>query len=130
MKRIILLFVAAALALSITSCTRILPLRFEKFVDKVEQNQDTYTDEQWDDILLQFDELEQKFEESRKKLTGEEIDRIENAEETFYTIYLKHRVNSAVNSVDENLHELAKKLKNGLKEGWDSLLENLFPEEE
>lgn len=126
MKRIVLISVFAALALSFTSCVnRTLPARFEKFVDKVEVKYKTYTDEQWDDVLLQFNKLDAKFEEAQKKdkLTAGSIDRINKAEGRFYKVYVKHGVSDFVD-VDK-LDETYQNVKEKFKKGIESILEDI-----
>ena len=90
MKRLFLITILTSLALVVTSCVKTLPSRFEKFVDKVEQNAGTLSFNDWEEAYLQFEKFDSELNEAKNKLPYDAITRINKAKERFNNAYLVH----------------------------------------
>ena len=71
MKKFYLSLTLIALALIALSCTQMLPDRVERFVDRVEKNASTYTEEDWERASEQFTKLADEYKESYDKPLSE-----------------------------------------------------------
>lgn len=124
MKKIVLLLAIAAFAASVVSCKMLLPVSFEKFVDYVEKNADSFTEEDWKKTDESFQKLMEEYKANYDDLSQEDHERIDKAIGRYYGIAVKSGFNNIVNSVDEALDGLKQKAQ-GVLDGIGSWLDEL-----
>lgn len=108
MKQFFMFMALAAAALVFISCTSLLPARIENFVDKVEKNAPSYSEEDWDKVSDQFTKLMDRYEKVYNKLSKEDRARIDKAVGRYHAIVLKSGVNNIVNSFDKAVQGVLK----------------------
>lgn len=117
MKKIILFLVAAAFALSLVSCKTMLPVTFEKFVDYVEKNADSFSEEDWQKADKTFHELMDEYKAHSADLSKEDRERIDKAIGKYYAVALKSNIGGIIES--------AKEVVDGIRNSVGSWLEEL-----
>ena len=110
--------------LSITVPQTLLPLRFERFVDKVEKNADSFTKEEWQSASDQFDKLMADYEKSYDKLSDQDKERIDKAIGRYHALVVKSGINSVIESFNEAVSDLSSTIK-GIVKGIGSFFEEL-----
>lgn len=124
MKKVFSYVCIMALALVAFSCTSMLPVRFEKFVDRVESKYSSFNDEDWQKASSQFEKLMEEYENSYDKFSPEERERIDKAIGRYHAIVVKSGINSVIQSFDELVSGVTSKIK-GLLDGVGSFLDEL-----
>lgn len=124
MKKLFLLMALVALTFTVVSCSSMLPARFERFVDKVEQKAPTYTEEDWNKVSDRFQKLVASYKKSYDKLTKEERKSIESSIGRYRAIVFKSGVKNAIQSVNDTLSDLYSTLRNVI-EGVGSFIKEL-----
>lgn len=100
-KSYFLLPLAAAAALLLSSCTRPLPDRMDAFVDKVEQNADTYTEEDWKLANEEFQKLYEEYKADKGSLTGDQVKQVREAMSRYVAKVVESGVSSVTGAVEE-----------------------------
>lgn len=114
MKRMLALMVmAAAVVFTITSCKETLPARFDKFVDKVEQRCDKFSEDDWKKANEQFEKLVDEYTENRSSYNADEQKQIRSAIAKYVGLAAKSGIKTAMDVV------------NGLMEQLPSFLEGI-----
>ena len=129
MKKYLFTIALAALVLVLCSWTTLLVKRFEHFVDKVEKNYATYTDEDWDKANETFSDLMKEYDEDYEKCTEEQHERIDKAIGRYHAIVVKSGAKEAVQSFNDAMGKVSTKLKSILT-GIGSFFESLKKEKE
>ena len=101
-----------------------LPSRFEKFVDKVEKNAPSYTEDDWNNIFEEYDKLNQKYDEAYSKLSSEDRERINKAKGRYIAIIAKYTVHDIIDSSKEAIKDASNIIK-GAADGIKSILNEL-----
>lgn len=96
MKKLFLFMALAAVALLALSCTSMLPDRIEKFVDKVEKNASSYTEEDWEKVSDQFSNLMDQYKQVKDKLSKEDQKRVDKAVGRYRAIVIKSGIKNVV----------------------------------
>lgn len=126
-KSYFLLTLAAAAALLLSSCTRPLPDRMDAFVDKVEQNADTYTEEDWELANEEFQKLYEEYKADKGSLTGDQVKQVREAMSRYVAKVVESGVSSVTGAIEEignqlpgffeDLGNIFKGIGEGLSEG-------------
>ena len=124
MKKIVFVLTFAVVALLVSSCASVLPARFESFVDKVEKNASSYSEDDWQAVSDQFEKLVQQYDKSYDKLKPSERERIDKAIGRYRAILVKSGINNLLDSFDDVVSGLSSKVR-GFIDGIGSFLEEL-----
>lgn len=100
MKRITLFLMMAAVALLAVSCKETLPKRFDSFVNKVEKNCASYSEDDWNKANTKFEELVNEFNENRSSYSQEELNRINADIAKYVGLVTSSGINNAINAVN------------------------------
>lgn len=73
----------------LASCSRPLEDRIERFVNKTEANYETYSEEDWQKSLNEYQALTQEYKDNYQSFSKEEKDRINQALGKYAGILLK-----------------------------------------
>lgn len=85
------------------------------FVEKVEKNAPEYTDEDWDKVNKEYDEIIAEID--KYDYSGDETKRIAELKGKYIGIKTKDSVKDLINSVDKTLQEIKGTVK-GTKDGF------------
>lgn len=85
------------------------------FVEKVEKNAPEYTDEDWDKVNKEYDEIIAEID--KYDYSGDETKRIAELKGKYIGIKTKDSVKDLINSVDKTLQEINGTVK-GMKDGF------------
>ena len=92
----------------------------------MQQNEDSYTDIQWEEMVTKVTELDERYEDLGDTLPLEIKDRIDAAEESLSELYYNHLATNVSDTVGDGIKDLWDKLKEGVKTGVKDLIDNLF----
>lgn len=126
MKNSSLLFLLACLMLAfVVSCRSTLPARFEQFVNRVEKNASSYSQEEWQKASTHFSKLMEQYEKAHDKLSQEERSRIEKAIGRYRAIAVKSGIKDVIRSLDNAISEFSSRFNDYL-DGAESFLKELL----
>lgn len=121
MKRIIILLLTAVIgALSLSSCSTMLPSRFETFSSNVENNGDNYTLRKWERKNQKFGKLCGEYKSNFLRYSANDRHRINSS----VASYVKSAAKSGVTTVTDAVTEITGQF-NDLVDEARELLENL-----
>ena len=106
MKRITLILMMAAVALLAFSCKETLPKRFDSFVNKVEKNCASYSEEDWNKANDQFGKLVQEFEDNQASYNQEEQKQIRADIAKYVGLVASSGINNAINAVNGFINQI------------------------
>ena len=124
MKRLRYIIALAALTLILCSWTTLLVKRFEHFVDKVEKNAATYTEEDWEKANESFSDLMKEYDEDYDKCSEEQHDRIDKCIGRYHALVVKSGADDTLKELNEVLSKVSVKVRSILM-GLGSFLQNL-----
>ena len=124
MKRLSYIIALAALTLILCSWTTLLVKRFEHFVDKVEKNAATYTEEDWEKANESFSDLMKEYDEDYDKCSEEQYDRIDKCIGRYHALVVKSGADDTLKELNEVLSKVSVKVRSILM-GLGSFLQNL-----
>lgn len=124
MKRLSYIIALAALTLILCSWTTLLVKRFEHFVDKVEKNAATYTEEDWEKANESFSNLMKEYDEDYDKCSEEQHDRIDKCIGRYHALVVKSGADDTLKELNEVLSKVSVKVRSILM-GLGSFLQNL-----
>ncbi|MBQ4183551.1 MAG: hypothetical protein II652_01200 [Bacteroidales bacterium] len=124
MKRLSYIIALAALTLILCSWTTLLVKRFEHFVDKVEKNAATYTEEDWEKANESFSDLMKEYDEDYDKCSEEQHDRIDKCIGRYHALVVKSGADDTLKELNEVLSKVSVKVRSILM-GLGSFLQNL-----
>lgn len=124
MKRLSYIITLAALTLILCSWTTLLVKRFEHFVDKVEKNAATYTEEDWEKANESFSDLMKEYDEDYDKCSEEQHDRIDKCIGRYHALVVKSGADDTLKELNEVLSKVSVKVRSILM-GLGSFLQNL-----
>lgn len=101
-----LLFVICAILLMV-ACTSQLPQKFNALADEVEKKGETFSEEQWNQVIAQFDKLVEQYEQKVDKLSEEQKSSINEAIGRFRAAQLK----AGLSKVGDAINEIGDKVK-------------------
>lgn len=127
MKKYLFIAALAALVLVLGSWTTLLVKRFEHFVDKVEKNYTTYTEEDWDKANETFSDLMKEYDEEYDKCTEEQHDRIDKAIGRYHALVFKSGADDAMEAFKTTMSKVGVKVKSILT-GIGSFFEGMKTE--
>ena len=104
--------------LFLTSCEIPTSMKFDNYVDRVEENCDDWTEEEWDMSKEKYRQLLKEYEENYDKMTQEERDAINKTIGRYNGILMK----KGFEKVDESIKGFIDKLPS-LFEGFMSAFE-------
>lgn len=101
-KTFVFTLVAAAFMLLFTACdkTETLPKRFDSFVEKVEKDCASYSDEDWDKANTQFEQMVNEFKENMSSYSEEAQKQIRADISKYVALVTKSGVKSAIDAVN------------------------------
>lgn len=117
MKTIKILLLTLPLLLSV-SCTTTIEEKLDKYIDKVEQECDGYTTEDWEKTNLQFEELLAQFEENYDNMTPEEREVASKAVGRYYGLAAKQGLKESAEQI-ENILELVPDFFEGFSDAFN-----------
>ena len=124
MKRLSYIIALAALTLILCSWTTLLVKRFEHFVDKVEKNAATYTEEDWEKANESFSDLMKEYDEDYDKCSEEQHDRIDKCIGRYHALVVKSGADDTLKELNEVLSKVSVKVRSILM-GLGYFLQNL-----
>lgn len=124
MKRLFCFLSITLIALIAVSCTSMLPVRFEQFVDKVEKNGSSYSEKEWQETSAKFEKLMNEYNQAYDKLSTDDQERINKAIGRYHAVVIKSGVNSVISSFDKIVSSVSSKVK-GFLDGVGSFLNEL-----
>ena len=124
MKRLSYIIALAALTLILCSWTTLLVKRYEHFVDKVEKNAATYTEEDWEKANESFSDLMKEYDEDYDKCSEEQHDRIDKCIGRYHALVVKSGADDTLKELNEVLSKVSVKVRSILM-GLGSFLQNL-----
>lgn len=106
MKKITLFLMMAALVLLAVSCKETLPKRFDSFVNKVEKNCASYSEEDWNKANDQFSKLVDEFNENKNSYSQEEQNQINDDIAKYLGLVAKSGINTAIDAVNGLINQI------------------------
>ena len=106
MKRITLILMMAAVALLAFSCKETLPKRFDSFVNKVEKNCASYSEEDWNKANADFEKLVNEFNENKSSYNQEELNQINADIAKYIGLVASSGINNAINAVNGFINQI------------------------
>lgn len=106
------------------SLSSTLPARVQRFVDRVEKNSSSYTEEEWEKVSEQFTKLMEQYKESYDKLSLEDRAQINKSIGRYYAAVLGSGLKSIIKSFYDTLYGLSF-LFEGFLGGMNSFLKEL-----
>lgn len=116
MKTISPIFVLTLVALMSISCMAPLTERIDAFVDDVEMNYASYTEEDWQVATQKYDEFKVEFTKKYDRLSQAERDLINQAFGRYDAVVAKDKVEDVVNGLKNTVKDAGEWLK-GVVEG-------------
>ena len=110
MKKILLLMVVALVAC--VACTKSLPARMNRLADKIVENADKYTKEEWENMAAQFDTLLNEYRDNYDSFTDDERSEINKAIGKFAKAAAVHGVSQVSKSLGSFLSGFSGKVDN------------------
>lgn len=110
MKKILLLIVVALVAC--VACTKSLPARMNRLADKIVENADKYTQEEWNKMASEFDTLLNEYKENYDSFTEEERSEINRAMGKFAKAATVHGVTQVSKSLGAFMSGFSGKVDN------------------
>ena len=101
MKKIVLLFVSALLVLSSCNGWKQVPNRLEKLVDKIEARGDDFSEEDWNKVSAEYDEIIQQYSDHQDKYTLDESKRVVKAVGRYHALVIKRGFKNAASFVND-----------------------------
>jgi len=92
---------AAAAILLLAACTKSLATRFDDFVNDVEKNCASYSEDDWNKANEQFEKMVKEFDNNKSSYTEEEQKQIRDAIAKYYALVTKSGISSVVDSINE-----------------------------
>ena len=120
MKKSFFLLVAT---LCLASCTSLLPWRIEKFVDRLEKNYESYSDEQREKSSKKFDKLSDEYTDNYRSFSPEEKERINAAVAKYAKISLPWRIEQFVGSLEQNYESYSEAQRERSSKKFDELFD-------
>ena len=116
MKKVVLSVFALFCFMVLTACDKKQSAidNLSNFVEKIEKNAPEYTDEDWDKVNKEYDEIIAEID--KYDYSGDEAKRIAELKGKFIGIKTKDSVRDIVNGADKAIKELVGTV-NGIKEG-------------
>ena len=115
MKRIALIVATALVAAFVWGCSAPLDNRIESFVEKTEAKCESYSQEDWDKSLKQYEALVNEYQTNIDSYTQEQKEKINKAIGRYSGILVKQGVNAAGKAVKDAI-DGASSFINGVKE--------------
>ena len=107
MKRIfILLLMAAVTVMMVSSCKDTLPARFDRFVNYVEKNCETFSKSDWDKASDQFSQLMNEYTENYNTFNSDQRKQINAAITKYAGLAATSGVKSALRVVTDLVNQL------------------------
>ena len=106
MKKITLFLMMVALVLLAVSCKETLPKRFDSFVNKVEKNCASYSEEDWNKANDQFGKLVQEFEDNQASYNQEEQKQIRADIAKYVGLVAGSGLNAAIDAVNGFINQI------------------------
>lgn len=110
----------AAVAVLFVSCKETLPKRFDSFVNKVEKNCDSYSQEDWNKANTEFEKLVQEYQDNKASYNQDEQNQIRADIAKYTGLVTKCGINDVINSMNGFLKEVPSFL-----EGLGGILDGL-----
>ena len=104
--------------LFLTSCEIPTSVKFDNYVDRVEENCDSWTEEEWEMSKEKYSQLLEEYEANYENLTPEERDAINKAIGRYNGILMKQ----GIKKVDKSINDFIERLPS-LFEGFMSAFE-------
>ena len=104
--------------LFLTSCEIPTSVKFDNYVDRVEENCDSWTEEEWEMSKEKYSQLLEEYEANYENLTPEERDAINKAIGRYNGILMKQ----GIKKVDKSINDFIDRLPS-LFEGFMSAFE-------
>jgi len=80
---------------------------FEKFVTEIEENASAFTPTDWNEIHLQFDQLNTElYQRIHSELTSEDQQKIGHLKARYAKVMLKHNLNEMLDNVEDGVEQL------------------------
>jgi len=118
MKIITRVIIFFALCFATSCISDSIPQRLDKFVDNAEFKADSYSDEDWEKSVIQFERLSEQYESSKISYTDAEKQMAARAMGRYHSLLIKKGIESAASYLKEFGKTLPSYLE-GLKEGFD-----------
>ena len=96
---------AAAAILLLTACSKSLTTRFDDFVNDVEKNCASYSEDDWNQANAQFEKMVKEFEDNKSSYTEDEQKQIRDAIAKYYALVTKSGISSVIDSVNEFIQQ-------------------------
>lgn len=109
MKKILVFTMMAAVCMLLfAACNRTetLPKRFDSFVEKVEKQAASYSEDDWAKANDQFNKLVQEFKDNKTAFNEDQQKQIRADISKYFALVTKSGVNSAINAVNEVLNTI------------------------
>ena len=106
MKKVTLFLMMAALVLLAVSCKETLPKRFDSFVNKVEKNCASYSENDWDKANSEFEKLVEEFNENKNSYSQEEQNQINADMAKYIGLVAKSGINTAIDAVNGFINQI------------------------
>ncbi len=123
MKKLNLIMILFVM-LFLTSCEIPTSVKFDNYVDRVEENCDSWTEEEWQISREKYYELLEEYEANYENMTQEERDVINKAIGRYNGILVK----KGLDKVDESVKGFIEKLPSlfeGFMSAWDEEMEKI-----
>ena len=117
MKRILSIFIAAIAIFLGVSCTSSLPAKFTKLADKVEKKGATLSEDQWDALNDQFEEMVEEYTDHYSSFSRDEKKQINKAIARYSAAAVKYGISDIAGDVMDVIEDLPSTL--------DDLIEGL-----
>jgi predicted lipoprotein len=110
-KVIVLLALAVAAVVVLSSCKETLPKRFEIFVNQVEKRCDKFSEDDWQKANDHFDKLVTEYQNNKSAFNTDEKKAINEAIGRYTALVAKSGFNSIIDAFDDALNSLGGFLK-------------------
>ena len=110
--------------LFLTSCEIPTSVKFDNYVDRVEENCDSWTEEEWEMSKDKYSQLLEEYEANYENLTPEERDAINKAIGRYNGILMKQgikKVDKSINDFIDRLPSLFEGFMSAFEEETDNL---------
>ena len=107
MKRFFAFFMMMAVAvLAFSACKETLPKRFESFVNKVEKNCASFSEDDWTKANAQFEKLVQEYQDNKTSYNQDEQKQIRSNMAKYMGLVTKSGINTVISALDDFIQEI------------------------
>jgi outer membrane protein assembly factor BamD (BamD/ComL family) len=106
MKKFSFILMMAALVLMAVSCKETLPKRFDSFVNKVEKDCASYSEEDWNKANTKFEKLVNEFNENKSSYSQEEVNQINADIAKYVGLVTSSGINNVINAVNGFINQI------------------------